>query len=211
MRTTTKVLTAVTAVGLAASLAACSSSSSPKPEGKFTTLTGNSTTVVAAASFVKALGTLGLTPGLVGKATSPAAGEFSFPITGGNATIYKPGSVTPYVQGTIDHQGSGLSLTAGKTVVDLENFVVHPGNDSNLTGEVIVNGGSPMKNVRLFDLDGSTLKTPTISGGVATLQGTTIYLSAVAAKALNSVFKTTALAGDHKVLIGTAIIKATGK
>ena len=37
----------------------------------------------------------------------------SFPITGGNATIYKKGDVTPYVQGKIEHQGSGLSLTGG--------------------------------------------------------------------------------------------------
>ena len=70
-----------------------------------------------------------------------------------------------------------------------------------------------MKNVRLFDLDGSTLQTPSIdkSTGIATLQGTTIYLSSTAATALNGVFKTKALAGNKKVLIGTAIIKATGK
>jgi hypothetical protein len=67
------------------------------------------------------------------------------------------------------------------------------------------------KSLKLFDLDGNTLQTPTISkAGVATLQGTTIYLSAEAAKALNGVFKTNALAGGQKVKIGTAIIKATG-
>jgi hypothetical protein len=215
MRGITKVLTAVGAVSLAVTMTACSSSGggTPKPEGAFKTLTGQSTTVVAAPTFLSALTSLGVKLGLVGKATMPTPGDLSFPITGGNATIYKKGAVTPYVQGVVDHQGSGFSLTAGSTVVDLENFVVNPGNDSNLTGDVIVNGGTPMKGVRLFDLDGSTLQTPTIKAGVATLSGTTIYLSSAAATALNGVFKLTgakALAGDMKVKIGTAIIKATG-
>jgi hypothetical protein len=209
----TKALTAVTAVSIAATMTACSSSSSskPKPVGQFKTLTGQSTTVVLDAGFLKALTTLKLTPGLIGGAKLDGA-NLSFPITGGNATIYKKGDVTPYVQGEVDHQGSGLTLKSGATTVALKNFVVHPGNSSNLTGEVDVNGKQFAKSVKLFDLDGSTLQTPTISSaGVATLQGTTVYLSSEAAGALNKVFKTTALAGDQKVKIGTAIIKATGK
>ena len=47
--------------------------------------------------------------------------------------------------------------------------------------------------------------------GVATLQGTTIYLSDDAAQGAQRRFKTNALAGGVKVMIGTAIIKATGK
>jgi hypothetical protein len=215
MRTYQKAAAAVVAVGLATSVAACSSNGDDKkPVGQFKTLSGNSTSVVLDAGFVKALGALKLTPGLIGTAKM-ANGTVSFPITGGNATIYKKGDVTPYVQGAVDHQGSGLSLTGGATKVDLKNFVVHPGNNSNLTGEVdVVAGGKTTvaaKSLKLFDLDGSTLKTPTISkAGVATLQGTTVYLSAEAAKALNGVFKTNALAGGQKVKIGTAIIKATG-
>jgi hypothetical protein len=167
------------------------------------------------AGFVKALGTLKLAPGLIGTATMSGT-TVSFPITGGNATIYKKGKVTPYVQSVVDHNGSGLSLTGGATKVDLKNFVVNPGDNSNLTGEVdVVAGGKTTvaaKSMKLFDLDGSTLKTPTISkAGIATLQGTTVYLSAEAAKALNGVFKTNALAGDMKVKIGVATIKATGK
>jgi hypothetical protein len=211
-----KAAAAVVAAGLAGSLAACSSSggASDKPVGQFKTLSGNSTSVVLDAGFVKALGALKLTPGLIGTAKM-ADGTVSFPITGGSATIYKKGDVTPYVQGVIDHNGSGLSLTGGPTKVDLKNFVVHPGNNSNLTGEVdVVSAGKTTvaaKSMKLFDLDGSTLQTPTISkAGVATLQGTTVYLSADAAKALNGVFKTTALAGGMKVKVGTAIIKATG-
>jgi hypothetical protein len=215
MRGYQKAAAAVVAAGLAASLAACSSSGGgDTPVGKFETLSGDSTSVVLDAGFVKALGALKLTPGLIGTAKM-ANGTVSFPITGGKATIYKKGDVTPYVQGVIDHNGSGLSLTGGPAKVDLKNFVVHPGDNSNLTGEVdVVSAGKTTvaaKSMKLFDLDGSTLRTPTISkSGVATLQGTTVYLSADAAKALNGVFKTTALAGGMKVKVGTAIIKATG-
>lgn len=217
MRGITKVLTAVTAVGLAATMAACSSSGPSKtPVGKFTTLTQGTTTVVPAASFVSALTSLGVTPGLTGTATKTSEG-FAFPITGGNATIYKKGAVTPYVQGVIDHDGSGLTLTAGSTVVTLENFVVNPGNNSSLTGSVLVNGQQAFPaGTKLFDLDGSTLKTPTISDGYATLSGTTIYVSQAAAGALNKVFKLTGTSkalptGFEKIEVGTAIIHVTGK
>jgi hypothetical protein len=214
MRGYQKTATAIMVVGLAGSVAACSSSGgsgSKKPVGEFKTLTGNSTSVALDAGFVKALGTLKLTPAPIGTATISPAGVASFPITGGNAKIYKKGDVTPYVQGMIEHQGSGLSLTGGATKVELKNFVIDPGSNSKLTGEVDVNGKVFAKSVKLFDLDGSTLKTPTLSGGVATLTGTTVYLSTEAADALNKTFKTNALAGDMKVKIGVATIKATGK
>jgi hypothetical protein len=217
MRTYQKAGAALAAVGLAASLAACSSSGgSSKPVGQFKTLTGNATSVKLAPAFLSTLTTLKLMPGVLGTAKLDATtGVVSFPITGGNATIYKKGSVNPYVQGAIDHQGSGLSLTAGSKSVMLENFVVHPGKNSNLTGDVGV-GGQTMKNVKLFDLDGSTLKTPTISSaGVATLTGTTVYLDPGAAKALDGVFGVKALeqatSGGKKVDVGIATIKATGK
>jgi hypothetical protein len=219
MRVTTKVLTGVTALGLAATMTACSGDDKDKkPVGEFKTLSGNSTTVVLDPGFVSALTSLKLTPGTFGTAKIQAAGgntDAVFPITGGNAKIYKKGAVTPYVQGQVEHDGSGLTLSAGGTTVTIKNFVIHPGNNSNLTGEVDVTTAGKTtvaaKSLKLFDLDGSTLKTPTISkAGIATLEGTTIYLSAEAAKALNGVFKTNALAGGQKVKIGTAIIKATG-
>jgi hypothetical protein len=209
MRTTTKVLAGVAAVGLTASLAACSSSGgSKKPVGQFKTLTGQTTSVALDPGFVSALGSLKLTPGLIGGAKMSGT-TVSFPITGGNATIYKKGSVKPYVQGTIEHNGSGLTLTGGGTTVKLQNFVIDPGNNSKLTGQVSV-GTTTMNNVKLFDLDGSTLKTPTISSsGVATLTGTRVLISSAAAGLLNKTFKTTAVKAG--TLVGIATIKATGK
>jgi len=224
MRGYTKALTVVAAVGLTTTMAACSSApggsdtdspSGKKPAGAFKTLTGNTTTVVLDPGFLKALGTLKLTPTPFGTAKIQPVGkevDAIFPITGGNATVYAKGDANPYVQGEVKHDGSGLTLTAGSTKVTIMNFVVHPGTNSSLTGDVSINGGTPLHSVKLFDLDGGTLKTPTISkDGIATLAGTTIYLSDEAAAALNGVFKTDALAGGKKVKIGTAIIKATGK
>ena len=165
---------------------------------------GGSTAVALDQGFVDALTTLGLTPGVVGGATL-ADGSISFPITGGTVTVFdKETGYKPYVQGTIFHQGSGLSLTAGGTTVELTNFTVDPGTPSRLFGDVTVNGQLAAPSAPLFDLDGSTLNPPTIEGGEATLQGTEVLLSAEAAELLNSTFMTDALAGDF--LIGIATI-----
>lgn len=42
-------------------------------------------------------------------------------------TYYEPASVSPYMQGEIAHDGSGLRLTGGGKVVELSGFVVDPG------------------------------------------------------------------------------------
>ncbi len=212
MRTTGNVTKRTRAiVGLAAaaavlvSLAACSSSGSKTPIADVKSLTGNSTSVALDAGFVKALTTLKLTPGKVGTATL-AGTTASFPITGGHVKVYKKGDITPYVQGAIDHNGSGLSLTGGSTKVELMNFVIDPGSNSKLTGDVLVNGKSAAKGAKLFDLDGSTLQPITTAGTVATLTGTTVYLSDTAAGLLDKTFKTNAVKGHLK--IGIATIKA---
>ena len=129
-------------VALAVGVAACGSDDSttssssdtpPEPVAAIDNLTGVATTVSLDQGFVDALGKLGLTPGTVGGAKLKGT-DVSFPITGGNVTYYDPTeSYRPYVQGEIDHEGSGLSLTAGKTEVELTDFVIDPGT-STLTG-----------------------------------------------------------------------------
>ena len=195
-------------------VAACGSSNSSttstaasvKPVAQIKTLqgSGQSTAVALDAGFVKALGTLKLTPAPVGTATVSKAGVATFPITGGNVTYYKPGTVSPYVQGTIDHSGSGLSLTGGGKVVDLTNFVVHPGA-SVLTGKVTVDGKVAAASAPLFFLDGRTLKPlEAKSNGTAVLQGTTVKLKQSAATLLNQTFGVTAL--KNGLVIGVATI-----
>jgi hypothetical protein len=204
----TIVVTAAVAVA-SVSIAACSSSGSSssdkKPVATIASLTGESTSVKLDAGFTGALTTLGLTPGVLGSATL-ANGSVTFPITGGHVTVYKKGAVNPYVQGDVEHNGSGLSLSAGSTTVQLQNFDINPGS-SQLFGDVSVNGTVAAKHAFLFNLDGSTLAPITISGGVATLTGTRVLVSSDAAALLNKTFNTTAIKPDFLVGIATILAK----
>ena len=175
------------------------SASSTAPVAKLDNLTGEKTEVVVDAGFLSGLTSLKLTPGVVGTAKL-ADGTLSFPITGGNATYYKPGSVNPYVQGKIRHDGSGISLTDGKTKVELTTFVVDPAA-SVLTGDVSANGTSVVKGAPLFFLDGRTLEPLQVdkTANKAVLYGTTVSLTKEAAGLLNKTYGTTALTEFFKV------------
>lgn len=129
---------------LAGGLAACGDdnetnaaapAAQPDPVAQIDTLSGQNTEVLLDGGFVDALGTLKLTPAAVGDGKITKQGVARFPITGGNVTYYEPGTVSPFVQGEIDHDGSGLSLTGGGKTVELTDFVVDPGA-SVLTGKV---------------------------------------------------------------------------
>jgi len=175
----------------------------PAPVAQIDSLSGRSTDVALDKGFVQALGTLELTPAPVGDGSISKAGVASFPITGGNVTYYEPGSVSPYVQGEIDHAGSGLSLTGGGKTVKLTNFVVDPGK-SVLTGKVTVDGKVAAESAPLFFLDGRTLQPLKAAGSTAVLQGTTVKLKDEAASLLNDTFGTDALKGG--LVIGVAKI-----
>jgi hypothetical protein len=165
---------------------------------------GVSTAVTLDQGFLDGITKLGVTPGTLGTATLTGA-VLSFPITGGHVKYYTPGTVTPYVQGEIDHDGSGISLTAGGHVVNLENFVVDPGK-SMLTGKVTVNGKTAAPSAPLFFLDGRTLKPLAVkkSNNTAVLEGTTVKLTQEAADLLNKTFKIDAL--KKNLVIGVAKI-----
>jgi len=178
-----------------------------KPVAEIPELTGDTTDVTLDAGFVQALTDLKVTPGPVGDAEISKDGVASFPITGGSVTYYDPASpVRPYVQGIIDHEGSGLSLTAGKTTVELTDFVIDPGT-SELTGTVTANGKEAATDALLFDLDGSTLN-PLKSNpdGSATLEGTTVLLSDDAAALLNETFGIDALKGGLEIGISSITV-----
>jgi len=202
-----KPVATVLAFSAVAGLAACSSNSSKAdttdskataPVAKIDSLSGMDTSVTLDPSFLAGLTSLKLTPGPVG--TAKIAGAVAtFPITGGNVTYYTPGTVTPYVQGKIMHDGSGLSLTGGGTKVELTNFVVDPAG-SVLTGKVTANGAVAAESAPLFFLDGRTLK-PLQMGpnNTAILEGTTVSLTKAAADLLNKTYKVTALTEYFKV------------
>lgn len=222
MRNFTKAAVGIaTAALLTAGLAACSSTAStpsdttsskpaasapatPKPVAEIDSLAGIDTQVTLDAGFVKALGTLKLAPGVTGTATLKD-GALHFPITGGNVKYYDPTqSYRPYVQGEIDHNGSGITLTGGKTVVGLSNFVIDPGT-SKLMGTVTANGTKVADNVYIFSLHGGSLK-PLFkdADGNAVLEGTKVFISPDAAALLNKTFNTTAV--TDQLLVGVAKI-----
>jgi len=67
-------------------------------------------------------------------------GSVHFPITSGSVVYWSPKSnYRPEIQGIIQHDGSGLSQTAGSTVVGLSNFIINLGN-SQLYGAFDVYG-----------------------------------------------------------------------
>ncbi|MBE2319948.1 hypothetical protein DVA67_028540 [Solirubrobacter sp. CPCC 204708] len=173
--------------------------SKPAPLADIPSLSGRSTAVTLDAGFVDALGSLKLTPAPVGDAEITPQGVAEFPITGGNVTYYEPGTVSPYVQGMIDHAGSGLSLTGGGKKVELTDFEVDPGK-SVLTGKVSVDGAVAAESAPLFFLDGRTLKPlETNDNGTAVLEGTTVKLKAEAADLLNQTFGVDALTEGLKI------------
>lgn len=223
MRKFTKMAVSLTSAGiLVAGLAACSTTSSdsttesdaptetatsePTPLASIPALDGVDTQVTLDAGFVDALTTLGLTPGVIGGATL-TDGVLAFPITGGNVDYYDPSeSYRPYVQGEIDHAGSGISLTAGETVVELTDFVIDPGT-SELTGTVTANGTVVGEDIFIFNLDGSTLNPlEEDAEGNAVLEGTTVLVSSDAAGLLNETFGTDAVTDE--LVVGIAKITA---
>ena len=228
MRSFTKATVGFAAAGiLIAGLAGCSSEAStttpapassssssssaeatPTPLASIPSLSGVDTAVLLDADFGAALTSLGLTAGTVGTATLEE-GSLHFPITGGNVDYYDPEEdYRPYVQGSIEHEGSGFSLTAGDTVVELTNFTIDPAT-SELFGDVAVNGESAATQAVLFDLYGGTLEPLMMDGDNAILTGTTVHISSVAAGLLNSTFSTDAVA--DQMLVGIATITAATK
>ena len=174
-------------------------SQQPKPVAQVDQLSGRSTAVTLDAGFVDALTQLELTPSPVGDASISQQGVASFPITGGNVKYFEPGTVSPFVQGEIDHDGSGLQLEGGGKTVELTDFVVDPGA-SVLTGKVTVDGKEAAASAPLFFLDGRTLDPlKTNSDGTAVLQGTTVKFKDESAKLLNDTFGVDALKGGLEV------------
>jgi hypothetical protein len=181
---------------LALGIAACGSdddgtterAAAVDPVAQVDALSGRTTAVTLDAGFVSALQSLKVTPAPLGDASISSKGVARFPITGGNVTYYEPGTVSPFVQGELDHDGSGLSLSAGGTTVELTDFVIDPGA-SVLTGTVSVDGEVAAEAAPLFFLDGRTLNPlRTTDSGAAVLEGTTVKLKAEAADLLNQTF-----------------------
>lgn len=183
-------------------------SGAPKAVAVVEALSGTSTAIKLDQGFVDALGKLELTPGTTGGAKLTKDGSLVFPITGGNVSVFEPGEVSPYVIGQIQHEGSGLTLSAGGTTVRLSNLNVDPGV-SRVYGDVAVNGETAVTSAYLFELDGRTLKPLATKGDTATLEGTKVMISDVAAPLLNKTFGTKAVKAGLLVGIAKITVKTS--
>lgn len=209
-----------TAAVLTLPLAACSqdvgatpaanaeeTSASPlEPAASVPQLTGENTQVKLDAGFAAALEELGLTPGVVGDAELVGGDTLEFPVTGGNVSLFEPGTVDPYVVGQVQHEGSGLSLSAKGTTVEISNLNVDP-TVSKVYGDVTVDGKVAASSVPVFNLDGRTLQPVEMQGENAILQGSKVQVSEVAAPLLNETFGTDAI--ERGLVVGTATITAS--
>jgi hypothetical protein len=173
------------------SAAPAAPSAAPAPQAAIASLKGSDTAVAVDPAVLAALTKLGVKPSPTGngKLTMQYGPTLDFPITGGNVKIYDKTAVTPYVQGIIHHDGSGLQFSGNGKTLTVQNFDVDPGA-SMLTAEVKEMGNA---RVPLFILDGTNLQiTPPNAQGQAKLDGTKVELTATAAGALNKTFGVTA-------------------
>jgi hypothetical protein len=172
--------------GSSAAPSAAAPASTPSPAAQIAQLKGTDTAVAVDPAVLKAVTGLGVkvTPTGTGKLTMQYGPTLDFPITGGNVTVYPKGSVDPYVQGIINHDGSGINFAGAGKSLTVQDFAVDPGK-SMLTAKV-----KEMNNaeVPLFFLDGTDLQITKDDQGRAKLDGTKVLLTAEAAQALNTTF-----------------------
>ncbi len=167
-------------------------------------LSGVGTSVAIDPGTAAALTSLGVALAPSGTATFEAAtSTITFPITSGYAEIHSNQALKPgYILGSVNHQDSGFTLSAGTINVGLSDFVVDPGN-SMLYGTV---GGRP--GVPLLSLDGAKVKVSMESGNVV-LQGTVAKLTDTAASALNTAFNTSAIKAGTPLGVVRLVAKGT--
>jgi hypothetical protein len=151
-------------------------------------------------SFRDALATLHVTPGVIAP-TALVGTKVNFPIIGGAIDL-------DTARGNIEHSG-GLTLTADKTVLGIQNFIIDTtGKTPVITGLAVLNG-AVVGRIMLFDLALPTnfkLPLQEYFGSVLYLKGITVKLDAGAAATLNHIFGTDAFKGGMN--IGTATVKA---
>ena len=190
---------------LAVAASAALSATAPATAAPSLQLTKGATEVVLYASFVDALGSLGVTPGNVLPGSlipTTNSAKVAFPIPTGELDASGP-------KVEILHSG-GLTLTAGDTRVALTSFIIENlGGNLRLTGVVKANdtivGRIPLFRVVLT-------QAPEVipsSGGAAhlSIKGARLTLTDAAAKALNGVFGVTAFKQGFP--IGVAKVNAT--
>jgi hypothetical protein len=203
MKLTALVRTRVAALAVVASAAL--GAALPAAAAPSVQLTKGATEVALYASFVDALGSLGVTPGSVLPGSlipTTNSAKVAFPIPTGELDAAGP-------KLEILHSG-GLTLTAGGTRVALTSFIIE-----NLSGQLRLTGvvkanDTIVGRIPLFRI--VLTQAPEVipsSGGAAhlSIKGARLTLTETAANALNGVFGVTAFTKGFP--IGVARVSAT--
>jgi len=211
MHRTSRRITTMGIAGIAAisgvALATTSAQAAPTKDTvtAIPALTGGATSLTLNTGTAAALTGLGVTVAPAGSATASGA-VVTFPITSGYVEIHSNKHHYPgYIEGSVEHYGSGLTLTAGSTTVTLSDFVVDPGNSVLYASVNGVPDPAP-----LLQLNGRQVTVSKDSAGDVVLDGTIANLTTSAATALDSAFGTQAIKGGtplgtvHLVAKGTA-------
>jgi hypothetical protein len=151
---------------------------------------------ITAVSVTANLAALGLTIGTVGTATSSTTGvpRVFFPITGGDLNPANLG-------GTILHNGSGVTFTAGANVLTTRNFVIDTINQ-RITGDVLLNGSSLASSASLFTFNLAGLSAAQITNTAN--PALALNISPTAAGVFTQVFNAPNLSGAQFGLAATA-------
>jgi len=158
------------------------------------------TTVSLNAGFLQALTGLGVTAGVVAP-TQLNGSTVNFPINGGAIDLAT-------AAGNIGHNG-GLTLTAGGTVVAIENFTIDTTAKAPVITGLVISNGTLVGRINLFDLTlPKNFSLPLIQyrSVFVDINGVGVTLDSAAASALNSAFNTNALKAG--LWIGTARVRA---
>lgn len=143
-------------------------------------LAGGDTRVLVESTFVPFVG------GVTGLASVVSADPLiaNFPISGGN--------LDASLAGQILHEGVGLILTDGTTVVEAGNFIIDT-TASLVFGDVLVNGSAFADDAPLFSFDLSTVTVAELTDLDNPLLG--LFITATAAGALETAFGIQGLEG----------------
>lgn len=170
------------------------------------------TSVTVPSGTAQALTSLGVSISPSGSATQQGS-VVNFPITSGYLEVHSRHDVKPgWIDGSLDHDGSGIDLRGIGASVSLSDFVVDPGN-SMLYATVNGTVGVPF-----LSLDGSKVTAAVPNNNITTsdadnnqivLNGTVAKLTQTAATAIDKAFSTTTITAGTP--LGTVEVAASGE
>lgn len=133
--------------GLLAAILAGAGLLAAAPASAATAIIGGDTVVEVTFDLAAA----GLTPSLLGDTSATASGFLNFPVTGGDLGA-----------GRIEHENSGVRLSAGERSIDLTNFIIDIADPANgrILADVATSTGISVIDAPVFSFDLTGLANP---------------------------------------------------